>query len=308
MGLSLGVGVIVSLGSVAAPPAQAAQVASKFQLDADDMNQALVLDQNGRRIALPTRAHPGAVALPSGSVPSYLVYPVDSDDSVPKNFPTVKTGPAKAGQTTGPLHLDAAVKTQLDQALAQNGQVAVYTGKHTHLVELIAPLFGSAGTGGEGTTLIWLAYQAPANRSGSRSSTSTASSTSKVPTTVPATQALIPANITDPITKSKLIKDLQRLVSIHHGKLSNWNQQTLNALKADLGISSPRNVAPPLATSSTKAKPAAEMLDVSRTGTGTGPGTPSPAPVPEPAPVVVFGLAALALAARSRLARRSPGA
>jgi hypothetical protein len=215
---------------------------------------------------------------------------------LPKDFPTITTGPARAGQTIGPLHFDAAVKAHLDQALAQDGQAAVHSGKATVLVKPIAPLFGSTDAGGNGTTLAWLAGQAAANRSGS--------SASKVPTTSPAAQVLIPANIADPITNSKVVKDLQRLLSINHGKLENWNQQTLNALKADLGISSPRNVAPHLATSSSTAKPAAEMLDVSSTGTGT----PQPAPVPEPASVVIFGMAAFALAARSRLTRRPAGA
>ena len=138
---------------------------------------------------MPTQGHTGPVVLPSGSIPSYLVYRVDSDDSLPKGFPTVATGPAKAGRTTGPLHLDAAVKAQLDQALAQDGKVAVYNGKNTLLVKPFAPLFGSAGAGDNGTTLTWLASQAAATRSASssssNSSTGVASSSTSVPTTVP---------------------------------------------------------------------------------------------------------------------------
>jgi hypothetical protein len=304
MGLSLrlGLGVIVSLGSVASPTARAAQLASDLRLNTDDMNlrPSMILDQSGRRILMPTRDHAGPVALTNGSIPSYMVYHVGRVQALPKDFPTVTTGPARAGQTIGPLHFDAAVKAQLDQTLAQDGQAAVHGGKATVVVKPIVPLFGSTDAAGGGTTLAWLASQAAANRSGSSASTST----SKVPTTSPAAQVLIPANIADPITNAKVIKDLQHLFSIKHGKMPNWNQQTLNALKADLGISSPHNVAPHLATSTTPSKSAAEMLDLSSTGTGT----PQPAPVPEPASVVIFGLAAFALAARSRLTRRSSGA
>ncbi len=309
--MGLGLGLIVSLGSAASVPARAAQVASDIKLDADDLNHPIVLDQNGRRILMPTQGHTGPVVLPSGSIPSYLVYRVDSDDSLPKDFPTVATGPAKAGRTTGPLHLDAAVKAQLDQALAQDGKVAVYNGKNTLLVKPIAPLFGSAGAGDNGTTLTWLASQAAATRSASGSSSSSSSlehrrglQLDKRANHGARAQVLIPANIADPIMNSKLIKDLEHLVSIQHGKMPNWNQQTLNALKADLGISSPRNVAPHLAASASKTTLEAQTLDLSSTGTGT----PSPAPVPEPGSVVIFGLAAFALAARSRLGRRSPRA
>ena len=157
---------------------------------------------------------------------------------------------------------------------------------------------------GAGINLAELAAQVAAERSAAISSKDKVSSTTPVPTSVPADTLLDPSTYIDPIMKSKLVKDLEHLVSISHGGMSNLNQQSLDALASDLGISLPRNVAAHLTASSSKTKLEAQTIDHSSTGTGT----PSPAPVPEPGTVVIFGLAALALAARSRLARRSPRA
>ena len=93
--------------------------------------------------------------------------------------------------------------------------------------------------------------------SGSSASSGSATGTASQPATSPATQFLIPANVADPIMNSKLIKDLERLISIRHGKMPNFNQQTLDALQADVGLRSPRNVAPHPARSGAKSRPAA---------------------------------------------------
>ena len=108
-------------------------------------------------------------------------------------------------------------------------------------------------------------------------------------------QTLIPSSITDPITNSKLVKDLEHLLTLKSGKLVNWNQQSLNALESDLKIDSPKNVAPKHLAGTSKPELAAQVID----GTGSG-GNPQPAPVPEPGTLVVFGLVAAALAVRMR--------
>ena len=108
-----------------------------------------------------------------------------------------------------------------------------------------------------------------------------------------ATQSLIPASIADPIMNSKLIKDLAALISIRRGKMSNWNQQTLNALKSDVGLRSPRNVAPRLAASGAGPGPPPSSL----TPPPRAPGPPARPRSPSRARWSIFGLAAFALAA-----------
>jgi len=293
----LAMSLVVGLGLAPSAPWQcrAAQVASTIKLDADDLNQPIVLDQSGKTIHLPTKQQSGPAVLANGSIPSYIAYQVDSDGSLPKGFPTVVTGSAKSGQTTtGPLHFDALVKAQLDATLAKDGRAAVYNGQDTFFVKPIPPMFGTTGSSA-GTTLAWLASQRSA--SGSSSATTQVS----VPTSVAPTQApiLIPTSITDPITKSKLVKDLQHLLALKSGKLVNWNQQTLGSLKSDLRISSPKHVAPQHLASTSKPVLAAQVIDP----TGAG-GTPQPAPVPEPGALVVFGLVAAVLVVRQRRAAR----
>ena len=112
-------------------------------------------------------------------------------------------------------------------------------------------------------------------------------------------QTLIPTSITNPITNSKFVKDLEHLFTLKSGKLVNWNQQSLDALESDLKIDSPKNVAPKHLASTSKPVLAAQVID----GTGSG-GTPQPAPVPEPGTLVVFGLVAAALAVLPRQAGR----
>ncbi len=153
---------------------------------------------------------------------------------------------------------------------------------------------------GTGINLAELAAQVAAERSAASASDRAALSAAKVPTSVPGDPLLDPSTYIDPILKSKLVKDLEHLVSVSHGKMSNFNQQSLDALATDLGISLPRDVAPHLATATSKPSLEAQTLDSSSTG------TPSPAPVPEPGTLVIFGLAAFALAARSWLGRHSP--
>jgi len=287
----------LGLGLAPAAPWQsrAAQIASTIKLDAEDLNHPIMLDQNGQTIQLSTKQQSSPVVLTDGAVPSYIAYQVDGGDLLPKGFPRIVSESASSNQTTtGPLHLDALVKAQLDQTLTKDGRAAVYTGQDTYLVKPISLLFGTAGSSGR-TTLAWLASQR------STSSSSSGTTRTSMPTSVAPIQAqtLIPTGITGPITNSKLAKDLEHLFTLKSGKLVNWNQQSLDALKSDLKIDSPKNVAPKDLASTSKTELAAQVID----STGSG-GTPQPAPVPEPGTLVVFGLVAAALAIRQMQAGR----
>ena len=141
---SLAVGLGLGLAPAAPRQSRASQIASPIKLDAEDLDHPIVLDQNGQTIQLPTKQQSGPVVLTDGAVPSYIAYQVGGDDSLPKGFPTVDSGSANSNQTTtGPLHLDALVKAQLDQTLAKDGRAAVYNGQDTYLVKPIPPLFGT---------------------------------------------------------------------------------------------------------------------------------------------------------------------
>lgn len=285
----LALGLVIGLPPSASWQSRAGQITSTTKLGAEDLDHPILLDQNGQTIQLPTMQQ-------SGAVPSYVAYQVAGRDSLPKGFPTVVSESASSNQTaTAPLHLDAQTKAQLDQTLAKDGRAAVYTGQDTYLVKPIPPLFGTTGSSA-GTTLAWL-VSLP-----STSSSTSSTSQSSVPTSVAPIQAqtLIPTSITDPITNSKFVKDLEHLFTLKSGKLVNWNQQSLDALESDLHIDSPKNVAPKDLASTSKPELAAQVIN----GTGSM-GTPQPTPVPEPGTLVVFGLVAAALAVRQMQARRT---
>jgi hypothetical protein len=275
----------------------AAALTSNIKLDADDLNQPIILDQNGKALVLPSREHPGPVILASGVTPSYVAYTVDSDDSLPKGIPTVDTGPAKAGQTTGPLHLDAMVKAGLDQELAQNSMVSVHMPSETYLVKPLASPFGSTSGTTETTTQVWLASQAKSASGTSKKATQTSSPVQSQQQA----QTLIPTNITD----SQLVKDLKNLFALKSGKLVNLNITNIDNLKRDLNLNlgPPKNVASHPAVRQTGGTAAAETL-VPPSGTG---GTPQPAPIPEPSTLCFLGLALAAVGLRRRLGSRRLG-
>jgi hypothetical protein len=270
-------------------PARASQLTSNIKLDADDLNQPLVLDQNGQLIHFPVTNHVGTNNLAGGAVPAYFGYEFDSDDTLPSGVPMIPAGSVKVDKAIGPLHLDPLVKSQLDQALAQSGKALVHTGSETILVKPFSPATGTNGMAATGRTLAWLAAQASASGTGSGSTQQTPARTT------PQAQTLIPSSLTKSITNNSVLKDLQHLFQIKGGKFVNWNQQTLDTLKRDLKISSPQNVAPHLTT--TKSQVAAQELQVSGTSSGAS-GGPQPAPIPEPSTLMVFGLAIGAWAVR----------
>jgi hypothetical protein len=289
--------IVVGVALLAPCRSLAAALTSNIKLDADDLNQPMILYQNGKALVLPSRQHPGPVILASGATPSYVAYTVDSDDSLPKGIPTVDTGSAKAGQTTGPLHLDAMVKARLDQELAQNSVVSVHTPSETYLVKPLASPFGSTSGTTDTTTKIWLAAQAT-SVSGTSKKPTPASSPAPNP---PQAQTLIPTSITD----SQLIKDLKNLFTLKSGKLVNLNLTNIDNLKHDLNLNlgPPKNVASHPAARQSGGTAAAETL-VPPTSLG---GTPQPAPIPEPSTLCFLGLALAAVGLRRRFYSRQLG-
>jgi hypothetical protein len=287
----------VGMGLSAPSRSFAAALTSSIKLDADDLNRPMVLDQNGKALALPSKQHHGPLILASGVTPNYVAYRVDSDDSLPKGIPTVDTGSTKAGQTTSPLHLDTMVKARLDQELAQNSMVAVHTQSHTYLVTPLAPLFGSASDTTDTTTKLWLAAQASSANGASKKATQTPSPAQSQPQA----QTLIPSSITD----SQLMKDLKSLFTLKSGKLVNLNLTNIDNLKHDLNLNlgPPKNVASHPAVRQPSGTAAAETL-VPPSSIG---GTPQPAPIPEPSTLCFLGLAVAAVTLRRQLSGRRPG-
>jgi hypothetical protein len=288
--LALGMG----LGLTSAQPALAATIPPKITLDSDDLSRPIVLDQQGRFVDTKTSI---GTSTASATVPTYVGYLADSDDALPKGYPTIETGPRVAGQTVGPLHLTAATQGQLNSALAQNGEAVVHAADHTMLVKP-----ASSVAAGSSSLSAWLAGQAASGTStGTPVSTTTTQSQNLA-------QLLNLDGITKPITNSSVMKDLNHLLTLKSGKFVNWNQQSLDALKRDLSLTSPKHVAThPLTTGTTTSTTAtttpsspataAQMLD--------SPGTVMPAPIPEPSTYLIFSLAAGAFVVRRRL-RSSP--
>ena len=282
---------VLSLIPSALWPCRAAEIVSKANLNGDHLGPPILLDQNGQVISL-TTTQSGSSALTNNSDPTYLAYQVLGEQALRKGFPTIASGSAGAGQTgTGPLDLAASVKARLNQTLAKDGEVAVTAGQSTYVVKPLSSLL-NAPVSASGTILAWISSQ---RTTGDSSATTVAAAPIEA-------QSLIPSAITDPITDSKLVKDLENLFDLKSGKLVNWNQQSLNALESDLGINPPKDVTTKAVTKSSKAVTEAQVINGASTG-----GTPQPAPVPEPGTLVIFSLVAAALAVRQIRSRRVAG-
>jgi hypothetical protein len=286
-------------------------VASNIKLDADDLSHPLMLDQNGNPVAMPTKGHP--VVLASGVTPSYVAYTVDGDDSLPKNFPAISTSAARAGQTTGPLHFNAAMQQKLDAELAQYGETSVRTPATTYLVKPLAPMFTPlAGTSDTSGATVWLANQAKATphkqatTAASSPAAATTTSSTSTSTTQPQAQVLVPS--TTGATSGTLLKDLAKLFATKNGKLVNFTTANLDNLKHDfnltpnLSLSPPKNVAPHPAAAHSLVT-AAETLVGVPTATAGGNGSVQPTPIPEPSTLAFFGLVIGAWSMRRQVAR-----
>jgi len=100
--------------------------------------RAVVLDQEGRRIAIPRAGG----AFPEGTSPTYLAYRLGPRGQVPDGTPRVAIAPGPGG--AGPLRLDAAALRSIDAGLAASSRVAVVGPRQSFLVESASP----AGLGG----------------------------------------------------------------------------------------------------------------------------------------------------------------
>ena len=283
--------------------ARAASIASAPNLSAEMVGRPFVLDQYGQPIVASGTGKSCAVELAPGALPSYLAYRLQRGATVPSGVPTVNAG------SGGRLQFTSLVQTQLNSDLTQHGEAVVSSGKRSFLLQPPPVVFGSSDgtTTSRGTSYAWLvpgsrptAWTWHQDRGPDRAkqvaSTAASTTSSTVPTTVQA-QTIIPTTVLDPIANPKLLKDMEHLLTLKSGKLVNWDQQTFNALKSDLALSSPKNVAPKVSTSTT-AKPVYEAQVLA--GTGSSATSPQPAAAPEPGTLAIFGLAAIALVYRLR--------
>ncbi len=116
------VGACLSATTAAAAPLRPHTVATAA-------GRALLLDQTGRRIALPR----AGASPPSGATPTYLAHRLPGRSGVPEGTPTVA---AAAGRgAVGPLRLDALAIQTLNADLAKSSQAAVIAPRQAFLVE-----------------------------------------------------------------------------------------------------------------------------------------------------------------------------
>ncbi len=94
--------------------------------------RTLVLDQDGRRIAIPRQG----TALPDGATPTYLAYRLPARSGVPEGTPTVSA--AAGREAIGPLRLDALAIRSLNAGRVWSDQVAVVAPRQAFLVERAA--------------------------------------------------------------------------------------------------------------------------------------------------------------------------
>ncbi|WP_165221838.1 PEP-CTERM sorting domain-containing protein [Aquisphaera insulae] len=289
--LALGVALCLAQGA-GVIPGGAALAASKKSASTV-LTGPVVLDADGRPLRLPARVSSAAVALQSNRTPSYLAYRVSNPKALDASIPTVVTH--SGDKTTGPLYFNPAVKAQLGVALAAGSSVAVNNGKSTTLLQPIPPVFGPGVSNGK--VLAWLAAQTAA----SRSATSDASATTAKGSTTTAQQNLLdPNKILDSITGNSLIKDITSLVSKESSGVAKWNQESLEALKAELRRATLKDVSAHAALTSGTTVAAQELS----TASGGATADVQPAPVPEPGSILVFGMAASAIAIRGWRCRR----
>jgi hypothetical protein len=313
LGIVLAIGISISALPLTPRRSPAAAVASNIKLGADDLSHPLMLDQNGNRVAMPTRGHP--VVLASGVTPSYVAYRLDGDESLPRNFPTVSAGAARTGQTTGPLHFNAVMRQKLDAELAQYGETSVRTPAATYLVKPLAPMFTPlAGTSDTTGATVWLANQARATprkqaTTAAASSPAATTTTTTTSTSSPQPQSQVLAPSTPGATSGALLKDLAKLFTFKSGKLVNFTTGNLDNLKRDLNLSlspsislsPPKNVAPHPAAAHPVVIAAETLVGVPTAG---GNGSVQPTPIPEPSTLAFFGLVMGAWGMRWQLARK----
>lgn len=113
-----------------------------------DARRAVVLDQDGRRIAVPRAGG----SLPEGATPTYLAYRLPARSGIPEGTPAVASATGRGA--VGPLRLDAMAIQSLNANLARSNQVAVVAPRQAFLV---AKATDSALSDAAATTQYWRA-------------------------------------------------------------------------------------------------------------------------------------------------------
>lgn len=113
-----------------------------------DARRTVVLDQDGRRIAVPR----AGASLPEGTTPTYLAYRLPGRSNIPEGTPTVASATGRGA--VGPLRLDAMAIQSLNADLARSSQVAVVAPRQAFLV---AKATDSALSDAAATTQYWRA-------------------------------------------------------------------------------------------------------------------------------------------------------
>ncbi|WP_165243508.1 hypothetical protein [Paludisphaera soli] len=139
--LGMGVGLC---GPAAPTTAAPVRPGAGYTLSAD-ARRAVVLDQEGRRIAIP-RSGGG---FPERTTPTYVAYRLPGRSQVPEGVPTVAVTPGPGG--AGPLRLDALALRALDAQLAASDRVAVLGPRQSFLVSAAA----ASSFAGDGSTQYW---------------------------------------------------------------------------------------------------------------------------------------------------------
>jgi hypothetical protein len=267
------------------PPRSEAARLSTF-LTTEDLSRAVLLDQNGQQLQLPSTGHPHPV-LSQGTVPTYLAFPLYGGAPARgglSGLPIVDSRSQTGQATVGPLDFSALVKAKLDTALNASGLAVVNTPNRNYVIEFlprhVASAFLSGGVigGGSTTTTIapltyngvgyWLAAQDP--------------QAGQTATQPPATRSSAKAN-------SKPASELSQMLSSGSGQLIKWSRNGFTELEKLLKIN---NAA--ISASKPSLNLAAQEL-----------GPPLPAPIPEPSTWMVFaGLILGAAGLRYRLRQR----
>jgi hypothetical protein len=144
--VSRGLGIALACLSTAAATATAAPL--RPYTSATNARRALVLDQDGRRVAIPRAGG----SLPAGTTPTYLAYRLPGRAGIPEGTPTVTVSPGRG--SVGPLRLDAPTIQSLNADLARSSQVAVLAPRQSFLVESAT---ASALTDATASTQYWRA-------------------------------------------------------------------------------------------------------------------------------------------------------
>ncbi|WP_156512737.1 hypothetical protein [Planctomyces sp. SH-PL62] len=141
----LGIGLTGPLAT-STPNATAAPLRTGYTLGAPT-SRAVVLDQEGRRIALPRAGG----EFPAGTTPTYVAYRLPGRSQVPDGVPLVAS--AAGRNSAGPLRLDALALRSLNTELAGHDRVAVVGARQAFLVESASP--SSLAHGGDGSVQYW---------------------------------------------------------------------------------------------------------------------------------------------------------